>query len=990
VNTKLKIRRIAPARIIVPFLLFLANAPAARAQFENYNHPELKWRTIETEHFLVHYHSGISRTPRLIAKIAEEIYAPVTRMYHFEPDGKIHFIVRDHDDYSNGATYYYDNKIEIWATPLDFILRGTTNWLRNVVSHEFTHMIQLQAGRKMPRRIPSLYIQNLAYEDEKRPDVLYGFPKRIISYPLPGTVMPMWLAEGTAQYGAYRNGTDFWDTHRDMILRVHALSDGIYPLKEMGTFGKSSIGNESVYNHGFAFVMYLTERFGGGVLEKISRNMASPFTYTVERAIKKATGVSAEKLYGAWKTELELGYLKRSDLIQKNLVQGTVIDETGSANIFPAWSPDGASVAFLSNGRSDFLSHTGLYVQKSDASPRKLLKTGVVSPPAWEPSGRRIAYSRLKKNRNTSLFHDIFLYDIASGGEKQLTFSRRASYPSFSPDGKTVYYSSGADGVFNLFALDIETGAHRQLTRFTRGEEVFNAAVSPDGGRIAFAVSRGYGRDIAVVGADGSGFRYLLDGTADERDPSFSPDGTKLYYSSDKTGIFNIYEYDCAAGVSMPVTNVLGGAFMPSVNAGGQLVYSLYTRGGYKRARIDNIEYVDPAVMAYSPAYETKVQELPRTDGPVPELASREYEFQYMTSFFLPRFIIDYGKPKLGLYSFSSDALDKYSIFMGAALNRDRDRDLFALLDFRKFRQTLFLEMYNLTRHVSYFYPPNETDDITLGFWEVDIGARQKLSETQEYEFRTLYARQSANIKPEIPGILIKPLQYDYYRGLNFTVKWQYRNVLPRLDREINPSFGREIVLEYWRNQDKIFEDFAFTSVIREIYKKYSYNKIAADWREYIGTPFIKDRSALTLRLQGGLIDREVDDFLYFFAGGLTGIKGYSYYSLEGRKMLIGSATFRFPLVKSMGLEFGPWYLDKLYASIGCQAGDAWNSKNFKFTQLKRGVDLGVRLDMFSFYAYPTRIGFDAAYGFDEFQVAGRAEGKNWKYFLTILFGYDF
>ena len=48
------------------------------AQFGLYNHPELSWETIETEHFKIHYHSGEYRTPRLIAKILEEIYDPVT------------------------------------------------------------------------------------------------------------------------------------------------------------------------------------------------------------------------------------------------------------------------------------------------------------------------------------------------------------------------------------------------------------------------------------------------------------------------------------------------------------------------------------------------------------------------------------------------------------------------------------------------------------------------------------------------------------------------------------------------------------------------------------------------------------------------------------------------------------------------------------------------------------------------------------------------
>ncbi len=43
-------------------------------------HPELDWYTIETKHFYVHYHTGTERTANTIAKIAEEVYGPITSL----------------------------------------------------------------------------------------------------------------------------------------------------------------------------------------------------------------------------------------------------------------------------------------------------------------------------------------------------------------------------------------------------------------------------------------------------------------------------------------------------------------------------------------------------------------------------------------------------------------------------------------------------------------------------------------------------------------------------------------------------------------------------------------------------------------------------------------------------------------------------------------------------------------------------------------------
>ena len=80
----------------------------------SYNHPELKWQSFETAHFQVHFHDGTERTAREGAFVAEAIYPHITELYQYEPPQKTHLIFLDTDDYSNGITYFYDNKIEIW------------------------------------------------------------------------------------------------------------------------------------------------------------------------------------------------------------------------------------------------------------------------------------------------------------------------------------------------------------------------------------------------------------------------------------------------------------------------------------------------------------------------------------------------------------------------------------------------------------------------------------------------------------------------------------------------------------------------------------------------------------------------------------------------------------------------------------------------------------------------------------------------------------
>jgi hypothetical protein len=166
-------------KLLKIFSVILLFTTAVFAQFNEYE-PDYEWLTIETKYVDVHYHPEAERTAKVVAKIANEIWEPITKFYHYEPD-RVHFVIKDIDDYANGATYFFDNKIEIWASSLDFDLRGSHNWLRNVISHEFTHMVQIQAGIKLTRNVPALYLQFLNYEDKRRPDILYGYPNFIAS-----------------------------------------------------------------------------------------------------------------------------------------------------------------------------------------------------------------------------------------------------------------------------------------------------------------------------------------------------------------------------------------------------------------------------------------------------------------------------------------------------------------------------------------------------------------------------------------------------------------------------------------------------------------------------------------------------------------------------------------------------------------------------------------------------------------------------------------
>lgn len=995
-------------------MLLISGYPTSiLAQPEAYNHPELEWFSIETEHFYVHFHHGAERTAKVTAKIAEDVYEPITSLYEYEPDGKIHFIIRDHDDYSNGAAFYYDNKIEIWATAMDFALRGSHNWLRNVITHEFTHMIQIGSSRKITRHIPAIYLQAIGYEDDRREDVLHGGPNVIASYPIAMTVMPAWFAEGVAQYQIPGLDYDTWDSHRDMILRTATVDDKLLSYNEMGVFGKNSLGNEKAYNHGYAFVTYLAEQYGIESLRGVSKEMKGLFRLTIDGALKKVTGKSGHELYKEWTAYLEQKYQHQLQEIMPNRVEGDLLEERGIGNFNPVWAPDDVSIAYISTFDHDYLSQTGLVVKETKADDDPLVIGNVSYSFNWSPDGTRLAYASKKaRSKGGSRYYDLYVLYLQSEEEQRLTHALRAHSPDWSPDGSRLVFIKPHDGTENLATLELESKQVTNLTHFQHGEQLVRPQWSPDGSTILYSKYVGNGQNLFLMDVETGKSTVLIEDESDARDATFSPDGKTVYLSWDRTGIFNIYALDLETRETSQLTNVVGGAFTPSVNREGELLFSLFTSDGYKIALLEKPRAIDDEKSGYltyrngqtlASASEAvpasvieKINHKNYDDSRLPEYKVEPYSNHYSSLAYLPRVMLDYGTVKVGSYLYSYDALNKFGFLAGFDVNKRGDYDLFAIFEYRNFGPTIFLEGYNQVQNTS--FEVDSTDLILRGLFDVesaqdrfkynllefDAGLSFRIGASNELRTAFILSRYSARAKFREP-VGESTLNYKYFIGRDISLKFIHRGLKPYVNSEINPR-GRRFEFSYDREFNEFLVDFATDEIVAaEIFEDYNYNKFQLKWNEYLGLP-IKNHT-LALDLNAGFIDTEVDSFFNFFAGGIIGNRGYPFYSIEGRKMLQGRVTYRFPLLQHLDLRFMHLYFDKVYLGAFYDYGDAFNG-GLDFSNFKSSVGGELRLDSFSFYSFPTRIFFNAAYGLDQFENTRQIYGKEWRFYFGISFGY--
>ena len=992
-----------------------------------YNHPELNWYSFETDHFIFHYHDETKRTAMEAALVAEEVYLPITELYDYEPTSKTHIILKDVNDFSNGMAYYFHNKIEIWAMPLDYDLRGSHRWLQNVITHEFIHIIQLGASMKFGKNIPNMFLQMMSYEDEKRPDVLYGFPNKIISYPIPGAAVPPWLAEGTAQYMFEGANYDYWDSHRDMIVRDRVLNENLLSFTEMNTFGKKGIGHESVYNQGFKLVEFMVKKYGEQSLSKISKSLSKLSNYSIDQAIIDATGSNSQSLYNDWSKTLQNDYIDKTEHIKETDFHINILESQGTTNIHPKWSPSDDRFTFLSNKDNDFFGQTDLFLYSFSDSSSIKIASGVKSTSTWVNDSTIIFSKHSEPNCFGSIFFDLYQYNINSEEELRLTYDSRLMYPIYIKETNQIAAIKTLDGTSNIWLSDLDSIYFNQITSYKNGTYIPSIESLDD--QIIFTTIMNQTRDIFSLNLENNNIKAIIKLPWDTRSPSTNK--SKIVYSSDESGIYNLCvstldkEKNISDNECNYITNVLGGIFMPSLSENGEVLYSIYNNGSYKIGIINDMEILDEEI-GYTDNSNIKVGvskliSAGSYDGNsldtnylfIDAISNRTKYKEKMTVFsIVPKLMYDYNTLKPGFYFFTDDYLDKLSIFGGASSNRIKDFDIFLMFEYKKFMPTFYTNLFWVTRHnnlFSYYIRENGDivdnihidSDLTFIIFSGEIGMRLKHNK-DKFWFYYQYNNYREHVKQDIKQYTPYPednlelsgeLAFDYYRGHIFSFKYDRYRIKSTFLKSMLPSAGYRIKTKIDYEINKFMNGFA----VNEDHGTFGANfmpnntfriEINADYHYTLSNYYnITTSSSINL---GWLSNPNIDDFFYFFGGGLPGLRGFTFYdeNLTGPTKMIFSNSTRIPIIKEANFSFAHIIFQNLSIGIINQIGRSFQNNN----NVEKGIDnqgylfshgLEVRLSGFSFFAYPTAINY-------EYHVPGNvSEYSLGKHYLNILFDFE-
>ncbi|WP_017731883.1 PD40 domain-containing protein [Nafulsella turpanensis] len=407
--------------------------------------------------------------------------------------------------------------------------------------------------------------------------------------------LPLWMVEGMAEYMSIGRV----DAHTAMWMRDAYLNEDIPSIEDLNTNPEYF-----PYRYGQAFWAFI-----GGVWgeDKIKPLFIETARLGLEDAVDTVFGFNVETLSNMWQENLRKHYDALLQDTTTTLPGRKVLweENAGEMNLAPSISPNGEYIMFLSELNiftiDLFLAdaETGEIIEKVSSASRNShidAFSYVESAGSWAPDSRRFAFAAFSKGRNK-----LIIVDGQRGETIEEYFIPGVpafSNPAWSPDGEGVVVTGLVEGQSDLYFFDLEAQEVVQLTDDNFSD--LQPSWSPDGryivfstDRLSFEVEGPYAMNsynLAVYDTeDGSIENLEVFPGADNMDPIFTPDNENIIFLSNRDGFRNLYRYDIRTGQVFQLTDILTGIsgiteYSPAIsisNNTGELVYSLYKDNKY-------------------------------------------------------------------------------------------------------------------------------------------------------------------------------------------------------------------------------------------------------------------------------------------------------------------------------------------------------------------------------------------------------------------------
>ena len=948
--------------------------------------PTIDWNVLESQYCSIIFPTKIfdnsltqyKQIAIHIAQIVDQICPPIATQFgrSLPLNKKFTIILEDFSDSTYGfATTIPHPLIRINLTAPGFNIFDTKfdSWLKILVAHEYTHLAHFDMTDKLT-------------------SFLRFFLGQIIT---PNALQPNWSIEGLAVYNEskYTTGGRLYDSRYEMYLRADFLENRIKNLEQIEEgYLISWPGGNTPYIYGQSLIHFINNEYGEEKLIEISKHFSSFPLLGINWSLKKVLGIDIEELFQKWKNDKR----KHFESLIEQISNYNNITESQQITRHHYWVDNPLWLSQDKENQKPLLVYKvftpqlypSIRTYDFDTNTESILikrTSGHGSSYSLSPDNQYLLYSKLIQYYQY-YYYDLFLYNLNTGKQYQITEKMRIRDPAWHPDpsvGKVVAVVNDA-GSNNLvlFSFDGKDGLENNLchhklisfsdliylTDFKDGTQISQPVWSPQGDKIAFSLwHEGY-QDIYIISVnEQDNIQSIKPITLDRHtdiSPSWSIDGQYLFFSSDRSSVFNIYAYSLNDEQLYRLTNVTTGAFEPALSPDGkEMAFIQYHSSGYElhctvvdhflwdlmgKPPIDSS--ADFPVLENNLLYFPKIQrkdskEIDRLN--ILDNLSEIYPNYTFTDYspwesIIPTYWIPYAHLSekniyLGFSTLAQDHLKYYSIPITIARNL-LNGSVFYNLQFHNYRSRPVLSLSylgetswysNLQFSLNFPYSGYTSMQDTGRFFSknITVGVQNK------YQLN-YHNSKNAHFNNVEDASIINSLNLRYI----YDDSEKYLS-------SISPEIGTIFSLNYqyappWLNNESPF------------------TKILFDGRKYF--PLSIKNQVLALRLVAGLISDELpEDAKFVLGGNQTGqglstvntnsfsLRGFPDSSFTGNYLLLTSLEYRFPLKiieKKIGFKGASLFLEQVSGKLFCDAGHAWDKTIFP-EQKAINMSIGAELD---------------------------------------------
>lgn len=773
---------------------------------------------------------------------------------------------------------------------------------------------------------------------------------------------PLWFVEGLAEYWSYR-----WDTQAEMMLRDAVTNEYFFSLKDINRI----YGSFLMYKEGQIFLQFISETYGG---HKILQFMENFWRFrNFNDVVSYTLGESIETIDDKW-----IFYVKQKYYPLFADKTPHHIDSKKLTNFGFNFSPrihktdSTTSIVFIGN-RTGYTSLFNLPYQPESKN--------YVEPDLILRGEKEEIFETFHALKNSIDIHgDQVVFVTKMGGSDVLhlyslieenlidTYNWEElisiESPNFSTDGKRVVFSAiDKKGFSDLYVFEFASHNLQRITNdyYSDVTPIFNR----ENDKIIFSSDRTGGEyrqkynlfEYSLINGE---LKYLTYADANSNQPHYSSDYSKLYFSSDYDGAFNIWEIEKQdeQPVSMKqrtrfVTSIFDFDFVND----STIVTSAFEKSSFQfySLNINSISDSQLVRVAFDfkkppPIWNAKSVEQ------IADFDKLQYEKEYTLDYAFSQIIAD------PVYGARGGAIFSISDLLG------NDRYIFFLYNTAEV-QSEFLKSFNLSiskinfsRKTNYGfgifnfygrrYDIRESDDF---FYERSFGGFFSLiypvSTFQRLEANVTFANSDKELSESIiprQSVLVSN-----------SLSWIYDNTLWGPTGPLDGTRFRFLL--------------GYTSDVK--FSNENYYSFIADYRQYFRLSL---RSALAARLS--FYANHGKNARRYFGGGSWDLRGWPRWSVRGEKLWISSLELRFPLIDQLVINFP--FLGLGFSSIRgaafFDAGSAWDNE---YETTLGSIGVGLRINFFNVVTFRYDIGKKIEDDFKRLQP---------RLFYQFFFGWDF